>query len=216
MRLYLYRAFALTGFPSAGKEGLDPKTKEGRAEIVNEIKNSNDYLPTIAYHTLNKRVQQQTNIPRPSCLHFRERKGMRSALSLWPLLLVATSLATIAGPAVASSPEPPLAGTVRGSARRGLQSAPPDDDPRVLAGAPDAVANAGSDDLPTVQVYVKASGNSPYLERSARLMRECTSTAPAGRVTFLFDNKTMPKRSTDWAWSSQTSRSTTWTGRTIR
>ena len=34
MRLYLYRAFALTGFPSAGKEGLDPKTKEGRAEIV--------------------------------------------------------------------------------------------------------------------------------------------------------------------------------------
>lgn len=113
---------------------------------------------------------------------------MRSALSLWPLLLVATSLATIAGPAAASSPEPPLAGTVRGSARRGLQSAPPDDDPRVLAGAPDAVANAGSDDLPTVQVYVKASGNSPYLERSARLMRECTSTAPAGRVTFLFDN----------------------------
>ena len=47
---------------------------------------------------------------------------------------------------------------------------------------------AGSDSLPTVQIYVKASGNSPYLERSARLMRECTSTAPEGRVTFMFDN----------------------------
>ena len=109
---------------------------------------------------------------------------MRSAMSSWPLLLVATALAANGGPAAASSPELPLAG-VRGSARRSLKSAPPDadDDPRVLAETP-----AGSDSLPTVQIYVKASGNSPYLERSARLMRECTSTAPEGRVTFMFDN----------------------------
>jgi len=105
---------------------------------------------------------------------------MRSALSSWPLLLAAAALATIGGPVAASSPEPPLAG-IRG-ARRSLRSSA-DDDPRVLAEAP-----AGSGNLPTVQVYVKASGNSPWLERSARLMRECTSTAPEGRVTFMFDN----------------------------
>ena len=104
-------------------------------------------------------------------------------MSSWPLLLVATALAANGGPAAASSPELPLAG-VRGSARRSLKSAPPDDDPRVLV----AETPAGSDSLPTVQIYVKASGNSPYLERSARLMRECTSTAPEGRVTFMFDN----------------------------
>ena len=45
-----------------------------------------------------------------------EVKVKLSAMSSWPLLLVATALAAIGGPAAASSPEPPLAG-VRGSAR---------------------------------------------------------------------------------------------------